>query len=314
MKTILIKKTFLVFLLVIWTISVSVNAQQLTAQTFTITKKPGTITAYAHQLDSKLMARKVPYYVLLPENYDNDKLARFPVIYLLHGLSGNYKDWVEKTKLLEFAARHKMIIITVEGGNGWYTDSVTKPDDRYESYIIQELIPEVDKNFRTIATRRGRAVGGLSMGGYGALKFGLKYPDKFVFAASMSGAVSIASLRTSEKIPPMFRQMILSTFGDENNSVKKANDLFVIFGELTPEMVARLPFFYLDCGTEDELGLLQFNQQLAGIMLNKKIPHEFRELPGKHNWDLWGQQVQDVLRISERIFNAQATVNLAAAN
>lgn len=307
------KKIFFVFLLTALAISATVNAQQPASQTFTITKKPVRVAADLHQLDSKLMARQVPYYVLLPPGYETDKTSRFPVVYLLHGLTGSYKDWVDKTKLLDYAAQHHFIIVTVEGDNGWYTDSVSKPNDRYESYIVQELIPEIDKNYRTISARSGRAIAGLSMGGYGALKFGLKYPDKFVFAASMSGAVSIASWKTTEQIPPMFRQMVVDIFGDENNSVKKANDLFAISSELPSEKISSLPFFYLDCGTEDQLGLLPSNQQLAGIFQQKKIPHEFRELPGKHSWNLWGQQVEDVLRISERIFNAQTTVNTGTA-
>jgi S-formylglutathione hydrolase FrmB len=305
----LLKKILLVFLLSAQAFSITVNAQQSQSQTLTATKKPSAVVADLHQLESKLMRRQIPYYVLLPSGYETDKTARFPVVYLLHGLNGSYKDWVEKTNLLEGAAQHKFIVVTVEGGNGWYADSVSKPNDKYESYIVQELIPEIDRNYRTIAARRGRAIAGLSMGGYGALKFGLKYPDKFVFAASISGAVGIASWKTSDQIPLMFRQMIVSTFGDENNEVKKANDLFVIFSEMPAEKISGLPFFYLDCGTEDELGLLQFNQQLAGIFQKQKIPHEFRELPGKHNWNFWGQQIQDVLRISERIFNAQSSVN-----
>jgi S-formylglutathione hydrolase FrmB len=307
------KKIFLVFLLNSLAISITANAQKPATQSFTVTKKNGAVSADLHQLDSKLMQRKMPYYVLQPAGYENNKTTGFPVVYLLHGLTGSYKDWVEKTKLVEYATEHKFIVVTVEGGNGWYTDSVSKPDDKYESYIVQELIPEIDKNYRTIAERRGRAIAGLSMGGYGALKFGLKYPDRFVLAASMSGAVGIASWKTSDQIPPMFRQMIVSTFGDENNPVKKANDLFVIFSEIPAEKITGLPFFYLDCGTEDELGLLQFNQQLAAIFQKQKIPYEFRELPGKHSWGLWGQQIEDVLRISERIFNRQTSVKTATA-
>ena len=309
------KKTLLIFLLTVLAISQGAKAQTTAPQNSAATQKSGAASSSTdlHQLDSKLMTRKIPYYVLSPPNYEADKATRFPVVYLLHGYGGNYRDWVEKTKLVEYVAQHNFIVVTVEGGNGWYTDSVSKPENKYESYIVQELLPEIDKNYRTVAERRGRAVVGLSMGGYGAVKFGLKYPDKFVFAASMSGAMQIASWKTGDQIPQMFRQMILSTFGDENNPVKKANDVFVNFSQLPPEKISALPFFYLDCGTEDELGLLPVNRQLADILQKQKIPHEFRELPGKHNWDLWGQQIADVLRISERIFHTQTSVSTAGA-
>lgn len=274
---------------------------------------PAAIAYGSFELESKLMARKIPYRFLLPLDYNFDKTKRFPVLYLLHGLGGSYKDWTEKTKLLQLAMRHQMIIITVEGGNGWYTDSATKTADKYESYIVQELIPEIDKKFRTIAERKGRAVAGLSMGGYGAIKFGLKYPEKFVFAASMSGAVSVASWKTIDQLPPTLRQMIVATFGDESSDVKKANDLSQIFSELSGEQVKSLPFFYLDCGTEDEFELLAPNQQLAALLLKKNVQHEFRQLPGQHNWIFWDQQIKDVLQISERMFASQKS-NVADAS
>src|SRR4030095_4148863 len=87
-----------------------------------------------------------------------------------------------------------------EGNNGWYTDSATVASDKYETYILQELIPEVQRRYRTIESRYGRGIAGLSMGGYGALKFGLKHPEMFAFAASMSGALGAASFLPDERI------------------------------------------------------------------------------------------------------------------
>jgi putative tributyrin esterase len=262
------------------------------------------------ELGSKLMDRKMPYSVILPVDYDKDKMARFPVVYLLHGLFGNYKNWTEKADLPKYANQHRFIIVTIEGGNGWYTDSATVPNNRYESYVLQELIPEIDKNYRTVADRGGRAVAGLSMGGFGALKFGAKFPDKFAFAASMSGAVGAASWRTVEDIPPPFKSFLLPVFGDEKSQTKQNNDLFKIFKEISADKISSLPFFYLDCGTEDPL--LTYNQQLAEILLQRKIPHEYRQLPGKHEWSLWSRQIVDVLNISERIFNSQTKTATAA--
>src|SRR5258708_33629365 len=141
------------------------------------------------KFESKMMGRELPYNVVLPPDYDKQKTTRYPVLYLLHGLFGHYDNWVSKTRLKEHAAQFQIIIVTPEGNNGWYTDSATVPADKYESYILQELIPDVQQRYRTIETRAGRAVAGLSMGGYGALKFGVKHPESFVFAASMSGAL-----------------------------------------------------------------------------------------------------------------------------
>ncbi|MCE7962882.1 MAG: hypothetical protein DYH05_10355 [Acidobacteria bacterium ACB1] len=140
------------------------------------------------KIASKLMARDMPYRILLPRGYETAKSERYPAIYLLHGLYGSYKNWTEKTKIAEYAAEYGFIIVNPEGANGWYTDSVLTPNDRYESYIIKELIPEIDRKFRTKADRDDRIIAGLSMGGYGSVKFGLKYPDLFTLVGSFSGA------------------------------------------------------------------------------------------------------------------------------
>jgi S-formylglutathione hydrolase FrmB len=252
------------------------------------------------QFKSKLTGKELPYSVVLPASYeqsDKEKVL-YPTLYLLHGLSGHYSNWFSKTKLAEYAAEYQLIVVTPEGNDGWYTDSAIVPADKYESYIMQELIPDVERRFRALKTRKGRAIGGLSMGGYGALKFGVKYPDQFVFAASMSGALNAAT-RTNAN--PGFaweyvRPSIMQTFGDADNQTRADNDLYRLFREISSERIASLPFFYLDCGTDD--GFLTTNRELATILLERKIPHEFRQLPGSHNWAYWDSQVREVLKIA----------------
>lgn len=251
------------------------------------------------QFKSSLTGKTLPYSVLLPEGYASPerRAQSYPVLYLLHGLSGHYSNWLEKTKLAEYAAPYQMIIVTPEGNDGWYTDSASVAADKYESYIMQELLPDVEKRFRALKNRAGRAIAGLSMGGYGALKFALKYPDKFVFAASMSGALDAAARNEGD---PRFaweylRASIMQTFGAPGSQTRAENDLHKLARNLPAERLASLPFLYLDCGTED--GLLATNRELAQILLERKIPHEFRQLPGKHNWEYWDAQVQEVLRV-----------------
>jgi S-formylglutathione hydrolase FrmB len=267
---------------------------------------------------SKLTGREMPYSVLLPLDYSRpaNRATRYPVLYLLHGLTGHYDDWLSRTKLAYYAAAYQLIIVTPEGGNGWYTDSESAPADKYESYIVQELIPHVAASYRTIETREGRAVAGLSMGGYGALKFGVKHADKFVFAASMSGAVGAASWNREEDLPGgLIRRSLVETFGAPDSPTHKANDLFVLFRDLPPERIGALPFLYLDCGTEDELQLLPTNRALADLFVARKIPHEYRQLPGKHNWQYWNQQIQDVLRIAaQRVSQPQQAARATAAS
>src|SRR5258705_144770 len=149
------------------------------------------------QFKSELIGQVLPYNALLPVGYAESN-KRYPVLYLLHGLFGRYDDWITRTNLAEYAAHYEVIIVTPEGHDNWYTDSAGVTTDKYESYFIRELISDVDARFRTIKDRRARGVAGLSMGGYGALKYGLKHPEQFAFAASINGALDPAT-RTDDK-------------------------------------------------------------------------------------------------------------------
>ena len=249
------------------------------------------------QFQSKLVNATLPYNVVLPPDYRTSSTTRYPVLYLLHGLTGHYSDWLTKTNVADYAAQYRMIVVMPEGKDGWYTDSATVPNDKYESYILKELLPDVEKRYRTIETRFGRGVAGLSMGGYGALKFGLKSPGTFAFAASLSGALAAASWTEKDlKDPGAARDSVLSVFGPAGSETRKANDIFEIVRSMTPNRIAGLPYLYLDCGTEDRL--INDNRQFTALLGEKKIPHEYRELPGDQNWAYWDQQVQEVLKIA----------------
>ncbi len=266
-----------------------------------VSEKPHPLlpTADTQQLASKLMARSMPYRIILPTNYRTDEKARFAVLYLLHGLTGHYTNWTDKTKLNDYAAKHQFIIVTPEGDNGWYSDSVSTPNDKYESYIIQELIPEIDKNYRTLADREHRIIAGLSMGGYGGLKFGLKYPDKFTLVGSFSGALGAPDW--TEKTAGSIAKSMDVVFGlDMAGDGRKSNDIFRLIREITPEKVQALPFIYQSCGTEDFL--IANNRDFLKLLNDKKIPHAFREHPGIHDWVFWDDQVREFLDLAERRF------------
>lgn len=280
---------------------------------FFVFEMPGQTTVKAnnerlkdYKLSSRLMRREVPYRVVLPVNYDAEKQLRYPVIYLLHGLTGHYDNWGDKTKVAEYLAPYNFIVVMPEGGNGWYTDSASVPDDKYESYITQELIPEIDKNFRTAANRENRIIAGLSMGGYGSIKFGLKNPETFGMVGSFSGALGAAGwtdkMFALMKMTGAIPDSIKSVYGADDSRTRSQNDIFKLAREATPEKIKMLPFIYLDCGTEDFL--IQNNRDFSALLIEKKIPHEFRESPGAHNWIYWERQIQDFLRMSDRFFKS----------
>jgi len=251
------------------------------------------------QLQSALLGKTVPYSVALPPDYRTSRAKRYPVLYLLHGLTGHYSDWTTKTNVADYASVHGMIIVTPEGNNGWYTDGATISGDKYESYILKELIPDVQKRYRTIETRYGRGIAGLSMGGYGALKFGVKSPGTFNFAASMSGALRAASWTEDDlKDFRAIRDSLFGVFGAMGSETRKTNDIFELVRGMNNARVAALPYLYLDCGLEDPL--FSSNADFASLLREKKIPHEYRQLPGNHNWAYWDQQAQEVVKIAAK--------------
>ncbi len=261
-------------------------------------KKSGRTSDY--KLDSKLMKREMPYRVILPVGYENSNEKTFyPTVYLLHGLTGHYDNWGDKAGLEKYTESYGYIFIMPEGDNGWYSDSAKNENDKYESYIIDELIPEVEKKFRAKKERGGRVIAGLSMGGYGGLKFGIKHADKFVLAGSFSGALRAAEFNGKDLGGwKVLADSITTTFGEADSETRKENDIFKLVKDKSGEQIKQLPFIYLDCGTED--GLIKQNQDFANLLFEKKIPHEFRQLPGKHDWAYWNSQIREFLELSKK--------------
>jgi S-formylglutathione hydrolase FrmB len=248
------------------------------------------------QFRSALIDRTLPYNVILPGNY-RASATRYPVIYLLHGWAGHYGDWATRTNIADYASQYRMIVVMPEGNNSWYVDSASVASDKYESYILQELIPDVQHRYRTIESRYGRGIAGLSMGGYGALKFGLRHPEMFAFAGSLSGTLAAASWTQNDlKSFSSIYDSLRDSFGTEESDTRKMNDIFAAVRGFTASQVSALPYLYFDCGTEDFF--LGVNEQFAGLLTEKKIAHEFRELPGSHGWQYWDQQVKELLKIA----------------
>jgi len=253
---------------------------------------------FEEKLNSKLMGRDMPYRIIVPgvANIDAASKVRYPVIYLLHGLYGHYSNWTDKTKLTEYFRSYKFIIVMPEGGNGWYSDSATAAADKYESYIVKELIPEIDAKYPTIVDREHRIIAGLSMGGYGSIKFGIKYPSMFSLVGSFSGAVNAAAF--NEKNAGAIGKTVDAAFGADDGPARRSNDIFEMLKTISPDAVKGLPYVYLSCGTDDFL--FQSNRDLDQIIIEKKITHEYREHPGAHTWEFWDDQIREFLAVADR--------------
>jgi putative tributyrin esterase len=240
---------------------------------------------------SASLEKEMHYRVLLPKGYESG--GKFPVLYLLHGLYGDYKNWDTLTHLETYARNLEIVIVMPDADDSWYTNSATVPRDKYEDYIVKDLIPEIDENYRTIPERRARAVAGLSMGGYGAVKLGLKYPDLFAFAGSLSGALNAAG--NLDTLRAEFRAKLLEVFGNDGSRTRAENDVFHL---LKDSHGVSYPYFYLACGTGDSF--LETNRDFVQQLSERKIPYEYHETPGGHTWEYWDRAVEPMLQALER--------------
>lgn len=147
------------------------------------------------KLTSPSLAHSTPVRVLLPQNVEAGR--RYPVLYLLHGGVGNYRDWIRGGQVDRLTMDLPLIVVMPDGGRiGWYTDWFNHGEGgqpQWETYHIEQLIPWIDAMFPTVATREGRAIAGLSMGGFGAMSYAARHPDIFIAAAAFSGFVDIGN-------------------------------------------------------------------------------------------------------------------------
>ncbi len=237
---------------------------------------------------SNALARDMQYSIVLPKGYAQNN-RRYPVLYLLHGLHGDHRSWVARTNLARYAEPLDLIIVMPDAGDSWYTDSATNSHDRFEEYIARDLPAVIDATYRTIPLREGRFAAGLSMGGYAAMKLALKYPQQFSLVASLSGAFNAPTDldRTEE-----YRAKLVEVFGPADSQTRTDNDLYQLAGKSDP---ARLPYLFLTCGTGDQF--LSANRDFVALLQKQKVPYEYHEMPGKHEWKYWDTHVQDVIAL-----------------
>lgn len=244
----------------------------------------------------------VSFNIILPPHYSSPSSSErhYPVLYLLHGYTDHYPAWVSYTKVAEYATGYEEIIVMPEGDNSFYTNNHANPKLAWEDYLILDLIPYVDRYYRTVASRQGRAVAGLSMGGYGALKLGLKYPRLFAAVASLSGALASARPDWSQRRPdPKIKEVLQADFGPPDNPAHASNDPFELVKKIPRDEVPQL---YLSVGEDDSL--LEVNREFVRLLADLKIPYQYREIPGKHEWPLWDGEIQVVLAIQAPIISS----------
>ncbi len=243
------------------------------------------------------------YFIILPKEYTKNQ-ERYPVLYLLHGLGGDYSNWVKLTNLVRYSDKYRMIIVCPDGKNGWYSNSVLMKDANFEDHIMKDIIPGVEKKYRTIQSRFYRGIAGLSMGGYGAIKFGLKYPGTFIFAAGMSPSIQFPEGLLDSSIVARWAKTsttnLRELFGTQRTDAWNENDIFYL---VQRSAHAAPPYFYCSVGSQDGIVELPgLTHDLAAALRKKSIPFEMHEMPGGHDWKFWDSEIAIVLqRFNEKI-------------
>ncbi|MDR0232797.1 MAG: esterase family protein [Dysgonamonadaceae bacterium] len=239
---------------------------------------------YAAQVDtvsvfSNSMQKNIKASVVTPNGYDKTK--KYPVIYLLHGYSGNHTGWLVESVAQNLVDEYNIIIVCPDGGfSSWYFDSPIDKSSQYETYFTKELIPWIDKNYNTVTDKNGRGITGLSMGGHGALYLSFRHQDLFGTAGSMSGGVDIRPFPDNWDISKR-----LGSYKD-NQQLWEENTVVNMLHLLTPNSLALI----IDCGTADFF--YQVNCKLHEKMLYMNIAHDFISRPGAHDWNYWKNAVK----------------------
>lgn len=228
---------------------------------------------------SAALRRQMPYRVFLPE-----KLApgqKLPVVYLLHGGNGGFKDWSNRSDVARYAAQG-LILVMPEGAFSYYQNAALKPEDKYEDYLINDLIADVEKRFPAAAVRENRAIIGISMGGFAVTRLALSRPELFAFVGALSPSIDVCQRR----FHLMQWWRLTQIFGTVGSKTRTASDPFLVARSADP---ARTPYIYLTAGEMEPL--LAPNRRFAALLKSRGFGYEFHTKPGGHDWGEWDAQL-----------------------
>jgi putative tributyrin esterase len=231
---------------------------------------------------SSALGRDMHYRVILPRTLEPGK--KLPALYLLHGGGGDFREWSNYSDVAHYAET-RLIIVMPQGDSSYYTNAASRAQDRYEDYIVNDLIADVESRFPAARERSHRAIAGVSMGGFGAVKLALKYPELFSFAGGISPALDVPTRPFSIKRIGQWRHH-RSIFGDWQGSVQMQNDPYALAEQADP---SKTPYLYVSCG--DKEGLLPANRKFAAILSQRHFNYEFHVQRGGHNWTQWNAGV-----------------------
>lgn len=260
------------------------------------------------KIKSAILGKEVEYSIYLPADYDTRK---FPVLYLLHGFGDDETGWTQFGEVKHIADKQTekgemtpMIIAMPDGGVSWYVNSADGKG-KYEDFFINEFIPFIDANYKTRTEKRYRAISGLSMGGFGTSIMAMKHPDLFSSAAPLS-----AGIFTAEEIMAMpdenWARALAIPYGKDLKGKDRIsahylnNSILDIVAKTSSDELKKVRY-YIDCGDKDFL--IKGNMALHAVLIDKKVPHEFRVRNGIHNWPYWRTALPEVFSFVSESFH-----------
>jgi S-formylglutathione hydrolase FrmB len=266
-------------------------------------------------VDSHILKRPVRYCAQVPGSYDrkdaSGQLPRFPVLYYLHGLGDNEQSfsrsggWTLIEDLREHGKIGDFLIVAPEGRSSFYINSADGRE-RYSDFFLREFLPFIEKKYRVAPGRENRAITGISMGGYGALRFAFAYPELFSAVSAQSAALILDSPEDLNATG-----MLGDVFGSPINMVHwRANDPFALARKNRAE-IAKMAI-YFNCGQSDDYGFEKGAAALDAQLTKEKIPHEYRSYPGGHSMNYFLGHLAEVIQFHSQAF-AEAKASRASA-
>ncbi|MGA9882291.1 MAG: alpha/beta hydrolase family protein [Candidatus Acidiferrales bacterium] len=260
---------------------------------------------------SKILHRAVPFCILLPPSYDADKTRRYPILYFLHGLNENAQILLNSggwDLIQDLWSDHRIgefLIVTPSADDSFYINSLNGRDD-YQSFFIREFLPYIEHHYRTRDERRERGVGGVSMGGYGALRFAFLYSQLFGSVSAHSAAlIEQPDARIAPSVADTITQFMGTAFGSPFNRAYWIRESPFTIVKTHPRPAGLK--IYFDCGTEDSFGFNRGAAKFHELLDSRNIPNEFHLYPGSHNWQYFAQHLPASLEFQSRSFGLTPT-------
>ncbi|MGD0545599.1 MAG: alpha/beta hydrolase family protein [Candidatus Acidiferrales bacterium] len=257
-------------------------------------------------MPSKILGHPVQYCVILPPSYDSSKQS-YPVLYFLHGLGSNSEILINSggmdliNDLWSQKRIGEFLIVTPDAGRSFYINS-RDGKVRYEDFFVHEFIPYIEKQYRVRADREHCGVSGVSMGGYGAFRFALRYPQLFGSVSAHSAALlaTLPSISASDYQGAILNRILGSAFGSPPDAAYwKQNNPFTIVGNGRRPTGLKI---YFDCGMEDDYGFDAGAKSFHDLLDSRHIPNEFHLYPGGHDWNYVAEHFPVSLEFHSRAF------------